>query len=100
MMPGKHKANLRASITVEGEASDILCEAMKIRAGMRRVALTIELKKPGKLTHSEPYHLPAMMGSNVGAILESLGHLCEQGRVSQEDESKIRDLIRSFSLLF
>jgi hypothetical protein len=75
-MSGKHKANLGASITAEAQASDILCEATKIRAGLRRVALTIELEKPGKLTHSEPYRLPAMMGSNVGAILESFGHLC------------------------
>jgi hypothetical protein len=88
MMPGKHKANLRASITVEGEASDILCEAMKIRAGLRRVALTIELKKPGKLTHSEPYHLPAMLGSNVGTFSKVLATFANRGELAKRMKAR------------
>ena len=88
-------ARIKATVTIDGPADEILALVQHLRAGgKRRAQLTVELA--GK-AYTSPFHvLPAIEGGNIQAALEKIEVMSRQTVLDDETDRRLDRLIRDF----
>ena len=91
-------AKVTATVTIEGEASEILRELRKIRGNKRQVHIVVDTYTPGlrRVAYYSDYSLPVIEGGRTANALRQIGELAHQNRISLEDEKRIGDMIEQF----
>ncbi len=92
----KLPTRIKATVTIEGPAEDILADVQRLRGGQRRVSLSTEPRR-GYLGFSNHY-IPDIKGGHVQDALEKLEFMSKQTVIDSETEQRLERLIRDFGI--
>ena len=91
-------AKVTATVTIEGEAAEILAQLRKVRGCKRQVHLVVDTYTPGlrRVAYYSDYSLPVIEGGQTANALRQIVELAHQNRISLDDEKRIGDMIEQF----